>query len=366
MIIKDVRAALFRRQRERPIANGRYVYGSNNYVFVQVVAEDGRSGLGWTVGDEIVLAAVRSLTARVRGLDVFAADRLWESMYLPKLYGRRGLTTRAMSAIDIAVWDLKGKALGLPLYRLLGAHSPKARGYFPGGYYEESKGIDGLIEEMTAFVTQGARAVKLKVGRAPIRHDVDRVRAVRAALGSSVDILVDANNAYAPYEAIQIGRQLERLGVFWFEEPVAADDLEGSARVAAALDLPIASGENEYTRYGFREMIKAKAADIFNADAQTLGGITEWCKVADMAAAYDIPIAPHGHQHIHSHLVSAAPNGLMVECCTNSNSPLLLEIFPEPLRVENGEIYAPTGPGLGVSLDLTVANQYRVEGEIAA
>ena len=233
--------------------------------------------------------------------------------------------------------------------------------YIAGGYYEEGKGLAELAQEMEENLALGARAVKMKIGGASIREDVERVRVVRETIGPDIRLLVDANNAYAAYEAVEIARKIEPYDVFWFEEPVAPDDYRGHARVAQATTIPIATGENEYTRYGFRDLIEHGAASILNADAQILGGVTEFMQVAALTAAHDLRIAPHGAQEIHIHLVSAIPNGLILEFYRETVDPLRGQIFREPLTLnKEGYVVVPDRPGLGVRPNYELLQEYRV------
>ena len=200
----------------------------------------------------------------------------------------------------------------------------------------------------------------MKVGAASIPDDVARVRAVREAIGAGVKLMVDANNAYAVYEAIQMARELEALDVYWFEEPVMPDDLRGLKRIAHSTRLPIASGENEYTRYGFRDLIDQGDPGILNPDAQFLGGVTEFMKVAALAQAHDIPVSPHGDHDVHVHLATAIPNGLMVEYGPPGSDPLLPAFQADPLRLVDGEVRAPQRPGFGLVLDEPLLAGYRI------
>jgi L-alanine-DL-glutamate epimerase-like enolase superfamily enzyme len=186
------------------------------------------------------------------------------------------------------------------------------------------------------------------------------VRAVREAVGDDVKLMVDANNAYSVFEAIQMAHMLEPLGVYWFEEPVMPDDLRGLKRVAQSTRLPIATGENEYTRYGFRDLIEGGEPGILNPDAQFLGGVTEFMKVAALAQAYDLPVAPHGSHDIHVHLATAIPNGLIVEYGPPGSDPLLELFQADPLRLVDGEVRPPTRPGFGLILDEQRLSGYRV------
>jgi D-arabinonate dehydratase len=207
----------------------------------------------------------------------------------------------------------------------------------------------------------GARAVKMKVGGVPITQDVERVRVVRDAVGPEVKLLVDANCAYRSYDAIRFARQVEPYDVFWFEEPMAPDDYDGHRRLAQSTSIPIATGENEYTRYGFRDLIGHECAAILNADAKILGGVTEFMKVAALAQAHDLDIAPHGSQDIHIHLVAAISNGLILEFYRDTVDPMWGRIYRETLTLNpDGTATAPAGPGIGAEPDEAVLEPYRI------
>ena len=276
------------------------------------------------------------------------------------LVGRRGITTRVISGIDIALWDVKGKAANRPVYKLLGGFTNKVPVYIAGGYYEEDKGLEELATEMDTAVSMGPRAIKMKIGGAPINEDVERIRVVREAVGPDVKVMVDANCAYRYYEAIKIARKMEKYDIFWFEEPVNPDDYEGHRLISRATAIPIATGENEYTRYGFRDLIQNRCAAIIQPDGLIMGGVTEFMKVAALAQAHDLPIAPHGNQDVHVHLVSAIPNGLTVEYYSNSTDPMWGRMFKETLMVKDGHVSPPDRPGMGIELNEAALAPHRV------
>ena len=365
MKVTDVRIETYRWPRARPIRNGMHVYAYAGLNVVKIDTDDGVTGLGLAGGatedQEFVSGIASHLKRYVIGCDPFDTERIWDDMWQPKLVGRRGVTTRAISGIDIALWDIKGKACGVPLYKLLGGFSGSIPVYIAGGYYEEGKGLDELAVEMRESVSMGARAIKMKIGGAPVNEDVERVRVVREAVGPDVKIMVDANCAYRYYEAIEIARKMERYEICWFEEPVMPDDYRGHQMIAQSTAIPIATGENEYTRYGFRDLIENRCAAILQPDALITGGVTEWMKIATLAQAYDLPIAPHGNQDVHVHLVSAIPNGLTVEYYSGSTDPMWGKMFRETLRVENGVLRPPDRPGLGIELNDEALAPYRTE-----
>jgi L-alanine-DL-glutamate epimerase-like enolase superfamily enzyme len=201
----------------------------------------------------------------------------------------------------------------------------------------------------------------MKIGGASIREDVERVRVVRQAIGPDVKLMVDANCAYRFYEAIQMARRIEELDIYWFEEPVAPDDLDGHRKLAAATSIPIATGENEYTRYGFRDLIASGGVDYLQPDATVLGGATEWRHVASMASAHGIPVAPHGSSMLHVHLVAAVSNGRILEHVVSEGETRPL--FANRLVLDDEGMVGPTGdPGFGFRLDEDVLAATVVRG----
>ena len=355
MKVTDVRMETYRWDRAKPIRNGRYVYPTAGLNVVKIDTDEGVSGLGLcgsVMGaEEIGTAILDHLRQFVVGQDPFDNERIWDDMWQPKLVGRRGITTRVISGIDIAIWDIKGKVANRPLYKMLGGFTNKVPVYIAGGYYEEGKGLEDLAAEMEESVSMGARAIKMKIGGAPINEDDERVRVVREAVGPDVKVMVDANCAYRYYEAIEIARKMEKYDVFWFEEPVNPDDYEGHKLIAQSTIIPVATGENEYTRYGFRDLIQNRCAAIIQPDGLIMGGITEFMKVAALAQAHDLPIAPHGNQDVHVHLVSAIPNGLTVEYYRGSTDPMWGKMFKDTLQVKDGHVSPPDRPGIGIELN---------------
>jgi L-alanine-DL-glutamate epimerase-like enolase superfamily enzyme len=361
MKITDITTETFRWPRHKPITNGLHTYTHSGLGLVKIHTDGAITGVGVTSTGTIIRATIEHLTPELIGEDPIDVERLWHTMWVPKLIGRRGLTTRAISGIDIALWDLRAKVAGLPLYKLLGGFRDRMPTYIAGGYYEEGKGLEDLAREMIDNVEMGARAVKMKIGAVSIREDVERVKAVRDAIGPDVKLLVDANCAYRAYQAIQIAKRMEEYDIFWFEEPMAPDNYDGHRRLAEATSIPIATGENEYTRYGFRDLIATGAVPILNADAKILGGVTEFMKVAALAQAYDLDIAPHGSQDIHIHLVSAISNGLILEFYRDSVDPMWGKMYHHTLRLnDDGTVSPPDVPGIGVDPNYEVLEPFRV------
>ncbi len=356
--IVDVTVDSYRVPIEPPIRNGRYTYASHDLCLVRVTADDGTVGLG--IGDggvglsaapEMIRGTVESLKPALLGQDPLRTERIWADLWNPKLLGRRGFTTRIVSAIDIALWDLKGQLFGLSVADLLGRCHDRVPAYVAGGYYREGVGLDELEAEMTGYVAAGARAVKMKIAGAPLTDDLKRVRRVREAIGDDVKLLVDANNGYLLHEAIVASNKLADFDIYWLEEPLMPDNYAGHARLSATSPIPIALGEIEYTRYGFRDIIDHSAATILNPDAQFVGGVTEFMKVAALAQAYDLPVAPHGNPELHVHLAAAISNALIVEVARVDGDSIWDLFFPNRLHLIDGYVSAPDAPGFGIVLD---------------
>ena len=327
----------------------------------------GLEGAGFTLGYDGSKAMVSLVDTIFRpileGADALESERLWAEMYRQSIQaGRRGAALRAISAIDIALWDLRGKAAKMPVMQLLGVHSTSLRCYATGGYYREGQTEDELVREMAGYVEQGFTAVKLKVGKLAASKDAARMRAVRRELGDGIDLLLDANGGWPDSStAIAALRQLEEYRPYWIEEPVRADNLSAMARIAEALDMPVATGELESTRWAFAELLERRAADILQPDATVVGGVGEWLKVAHMAAAFDIPVAPHYNWDIHTQLVAAIPNGLFIEYFVRgSDVKVFDEVLENPIYPVNGHIAPRTGPGFGIALREAGLNQYRI------
>lgn len=362
MKITDIRVESFRWPRAKPISNGKHTYTHSGVGLVFIDTDEGTTGIGLGGGKGVIGATIDSLKPLLIGEDPINVERLWHAMWVPKLIGRRGLTTRAISAIDIALWDLRAKVAGMPLYKMLGGFRNKMPTYIAGGYYEDGKGLKELQEEVSEHVEWGAKAVKMKVGAVSINEDVERVKAVREAVGHDIKLMVDANCAYRWYEAVQLADRIEEFDPFWFEEPIAADDYEGHKRIAEKTTIPIATGENEYTRYGFRDLIAMGCVPILNADAMILGGVTEFMKVVALSQAHDLDIAPHGAQEIHIHLVSAISNGLILEFYPKRMDPMWGKVYNDTLSLnDDGTVSPPEVPGIGIEPRYETLEEWRVE-----
>lgn len=364
MKITNIDVKAYQAKHRKPYSNGKYTYATTDIVICRIYTDDGYEGIGWAHGTEVVYYTMLNLIPRIIGEDPFNTERIWSKMYLPKVFGRKGFETRAISGIDMALWDIIGKVCGRPIRQLLGGYNDRIPAYIAGGYYEDGKTLSDLQYEMKANLAKGAKAIKMKIGAVSVSEDLDRIDAVREAIGPDCKLLVDANNAYDRITALKIGKELDKRDIFWFEEPLSPDDIQGCADLRRRITTPLAIGENEYTKWGFKELMDAGAADIYNTDACVLGGITEWKKVADYAQACHVLIAPHGDQEIHSHLVSSIPNGLIAEYYDSNLNSLLSAMFKTHIVLDgDGYISAPNGPGVGVEIDFEALEQFRIYPE---
>jgi D-arabinonate dehydratase len=338
-----------------------------DHLIVRIISEDGLIGEGFTLGydgSKAMVSLVETIFSPILiGANALEAEHLCAEMYRQSIQaGRRGAALRAISAIDVALWDLRGKAARMPVMHLLGVYSTRLRCYATGGYYRDGQTHEELVREMTGYVEQGFSAIKLKVGKLSASEDAARLRAIRNALGEHIDILLDANGGWADSNtAISALRRLEQFRPYWIEEPVRADNIAAMARIAEALDWPVATGELESTRWAFAELLQRKAADILQPDATVVGGVGEWLKVAHMASAFDVPIAPHYNWDIHTQLVASIPNGLFIEYFVRGSEVKVFdELLENPIYPVDGFISPRTEPGFGLRFRQDRLEQYRI------
>jgi L-alanine-DL-glutamate epimerase-like enolase superfamily enzyme len=325
---------------------------------VEVFTDEGITGVCPSYANPRVVE--KTLKPRIVGQNPLDYEKIW-ALLQPRLPYRILDTAK----IDIAIWDLIGKILNQPVWRLLGGAQPVVRVYCAGGLYAEGKTIADLQEEMVEYVEMGFDAVKMKVAGAPFKEDVARVQAVREAIGPDVDLLVDGNHGWTVTEAIQFARRIEEFEPYWLEEPVESQHPRANAEVTMAVNMPTASGENLQGRHAFRNLIDAHGADIIQADAFNCGGITEWRKIAAYAQAHNLRMAPHGNAVVGSHLVASMPHGLIVESGPmqpvksgahwrgeSQSGPYTggARIFAPP-EMRDGKIVMSERPGLGLQTD---------------
>jgi L-alanine-DL-glutamate epimerase-like enolase superfamily enzyme len=374
---------------DAPMADALHYIPGRPALLVEVATDDGRVGVGESAiyggAASVTEALIHDVLApRVLGADPTRPELLWQRMLWPShQLGTGGALPMALSGIDIAVWDLLGQLAGLPLFRLLGGHQARVRAYASGGFYFAGKDPAALADEFRGYAARGFGHGKLKVGRTPetpgnpLRHmvepgfatvslaeDLERVRAVRQAVGDDFRLMVDANNAWDVTTALTAGRAYERLGVHWFEEPVRTDDRAGSARLAQALDVAVAGYETESRVSGFRDLLAAGAVDVVQPDVIWTGGVTACRWVAALADAAGLPCVPHVYSTALSlaanlHFTASLPNAYLLEFDQNPNA-LRTELLGEPIEPDADAVVAvPDRPGLGVRLDHSTIRRYQ-------
>lgn len=363
---------------DEPFTSSRgWYYKTKGALVVEIVTDEGIVGWGDCYGPAAVNKAIVDtvLRANLIGRDPFDVEVIWEELYNKvKDYGLTGMTISAISGVDIALWDIIGKAVDKPIHKLIGgAFRTKLQAYATGLYFKDMNRLnEQAVEEAKGYVEQGFTAIKMKIGLGSITKDVDRVAAVRDAIGNDVQLMVDANHCFTVPQAISIGRELEKLGVYWFEEPISPEDLDGYVEVTRKLDMAIAGGENEFTKFGFRRILEKRAMDIVQPDVCAAGGITECKKIATLAQAQSIQCVPHAWGTAIGlaatmHYLASLPNTPpclvpippMLEYEQTFN-PFRDELSTTSLLHKGGMVDVPTGPGLGIEIDREVLKKYRV------
>jgi L-alanine-DL-glutamate epimerase-like enolase superfamily enzyme len=328
-------------------------------VTVQLRDGDGAQGLGYTYTVGAGGSAIRAfiddhLAGLLAGQDADRIEQLWQTMWWALHYaGRGGHVTSAISAIDIALWDLAARRAGLPLWRYWGGYDPRVPVYAGGIDLELS--IDELLAQSDRFQAEGFRAIKMKVGRPALAEDVERVRRMREHLGDGFPLMVDANMKWSADAAVRAARRLEELDLVWVEEPVIPDDVDGHARVLRDGGLPVAAGENLHTLYEFQKYIAAGAVTYPEPDVSNCGGMTVFRKVCALAEASNLPVTSHGVHDLTVHLLAAAPNRTYME----AHGFTLSEFIAEPLEIRDGYAVAPERPGHGIELDMAALEGHR-------
>jgi L-alanine-DL-glutamate epimerase-like enolase superfamily enzyme len=364
LVIEALDVAVYTIPTEMPEADGTLAWDSTTVVLVEPRTRGGVRGLGYAYGDTATGALVRDrLREQVVGLDVRDTTAAWERMRDSiRNLGRPGICSMAMAAVDIALWDTKARCAGMPLHRLLGPVRQSVPVYGSGGFttYTETQ----LVDQMCGWVEAGIPRVKMKIGMdrgRSWRQDVQRVRAVRRAVGDAVEVLVDANGAYERTQARRLGRQLaEEMGVSWFEEPVTSDDLDGLSMLSRVLPLDVTAGEYGYHLEYFRDMLRADAVDVVQADVGRCAGITEWLRVAAACAAFKVPFSAHCGPSIHVHAATVPPNLRHIEYF-HDHVRIDHLLFDGVLEPRDGMLHpADDRPGLGLTLRRSDAERYRV------
>ncbi|GIG62481.1 mandelate racemase [Longispora fulva] len=329
-------------------------------LFVEVTAADGGTGVGYSytigTGGTAVLALLRDvLLPRLVGLDGSRVEHVWRELYnVTRATAVGAITSLALAAVDTALWDLRARAAGLPLWVLAGGAKDRIPLYDTEGGWLHLP-VEDLVTATKASRDAGWRGAKLKVGKPSAAEDVERLTAVRQAVGDRFDIMVDANQSFTTAEAIRRARLFEPLDLAWFEEPLPADDVAGHEILARSTSLPVAVGESMYSIGQFAEYLRRQAAAIVQVDVARIGGITPWLKVAHAAEASNVTVCPHFLMELHVSLCAAVPNSSYLE-----HIPQLRAITRTEIAVVDGQALAPMAPGLGIDWDPDAIDDRRV------
>lgn len=367
MKIKRVRTHILSAALSQPFAYSRAWYDTRMAMVVEIETDNGLVGWGECYGPaRITAAVVESVATLLIGEDPLRIDHLWRKVYSTlRDHGQKGVVIEGLSGIDIALWDIKGKHFSVPVHRLLGGGIRHEVQAYATGLYRRRSGdpLRYLPEEAAGYVAEGFKAVKLKVGFG-VEEDAAVTAAVREAIGPDVALMVDANHAFDATAAIRLGRIIERHDIGWFEEPVPPEDLAGYREVRSALSIPVAGGECEFTRFGFRDVLATRAMDIIQPDTCAAGGLSECKKIADMAEAFGIRYNPHVWGTgiaiaaslqllavLPSHTpLSLAPLEPMLEF-DRTEHPIRQAVLTRPIEPVGGMVAVPDGPGLGIEID---------------
>lgn len=369
MRVTDVESFAISIPLDEPVAFATRTVEARDYVVVRVRTDTGLEGVGYSLGYDgsPILADVVSklLAPIVVDRNPHDTERIWREMFDGTVQiGRKGLVLRAISAVDIALWDVKAKDAGLPLHQYLGSDADSVPAYASGGYYyDDDEGFEALRDEMRAYVDRGHDVVKMKVGRLSFEDEVERVRVARETIGDRRTLLLDANGKWSTKrEAVELCDAFGEYDPYFIEEPVMPDSVRLMSELNETLDYPVAAGELEFSRYGFAELLRENAVDVVQPDVTVVGGVTEFLKVAHTAALLDIPVAPHFNWELHAPLLAALENGLWVEYFYRDFGPTVFdEVVEHPLEPDSsGELPISERAGHGVVLSEDALAKYRM------
>ncbi len=379
MKIKDVRAYVL----ESPLKPEEYFTWAQSQVtkrvatIVEVETDEGITGVGEAFGFSPMATKAmveNSLRPRLIGENPIDTNRLWDMLYtITRMEGQKGVALMALSAVDIALWDIKGKFWQAPVADLLGGRYRQKVETYPTGLYRKNvpDQTQALIAEALGYLQQGYKAMKLKIGFG-LQDDLQKIKAIRKAIGPEVRLMLDANCAYNASEAIWLGKRIEDLDIFWFEEPIPPEDIQGHLEFKAKVNIMLAAGESEFSRYGFRDLISRRAVDIIQPDLCAVGGYSEMLKIIAMATAWNLRCIPHVWgtavglaanlqlQAAMPHFpTSLNPEESLMEYDRTPN-PLRNELVEEEFLMDGTKMIIPFRPGLGITLNRKTVEKYRV------
>ncbi|MED4601039.1 mandelate racemase/muconate lactonizing enzyme family protein [Paenibacillus validus] len=390
MKVKNIQTYILR----TPLGNERFFssqcsFPERNSLIVKIETDDGI--IGWGEGGqygppEPVAAVVKHvLSPKLINKELQNPIRIWEQNYADtRDFGQKGTYIEALSAVDIALWDIYGQMLNKPVHHLIGgSFRENVFAYATGCYYRGEDvlnykdSLPKLAEEARSYVDAGFRILKMKVGLLSIEEDIERVKTIREAIGPNTSLLVDCNHAYNVFTAVKMAKELEKFNVMWLEEPVVPEDRIGYREVRSSTNIPIAGGECEFTRFGFRDLFLGGCVDIAQPDICVSGGFSEWMKIQALASSFGVTVIPHvwgsgialaAALHVLAsippspHTANTVPlqNEPIVEYDRNPN-PLRDELLKTPITLQNGKVPVPQNPGLGIEVNLDVISKYGSE-----
>ncbi|MBM3225356.1 MAG: mandelate racemase/muconate lactonizing enzyme family protein [Candidatus Tectomicrobia bacterium] len=367
----------------QPVRTSTNTISQVSEVIVKLTTDAGHVGIGEAHGPflfrqgpegmRVVNDIMQQITPLVVGEDPFNSERIWQDIFaltyrsvrgIPPLARQQRQLITALSAIDIALWDLKGKAIGRPVYALLGgALRERVPAYATGFYYRDNERPDDLIREVALYMEQGYRTLKVKVGGLTPEADAERVGLIRKTAGDDVALMLDANQGWDLPTAIQAARLCEPHNIFWLEDPMPwYDERHALQRLKTATNIPLAAGETEYTPFGLRTMLVEGLVDYVIIDSTWAGGLSTWRKAATIAEMYQIPMAAHHDPQIHVHALVSSPTGFILESFADpTRDPLWFELFKERPAIVDGHMRLPEAPGLGLELRDDTLEKYGVK-----
>ncbi len=366
MRITDIRVHILQKQLKSTMRISRGGFTVRRHAIVEVSTDAGITGLGEGIGSpESIRAIVRDkMTARAAGLDPFNIEQIRAALIDPDVYFERmGSSICAASAIEMACWDIKGKALDVPVYQLLGGRCRNVlEAYASDVYWEEDAGR--MAENARRVVERGYRTVKIHIGARPPREEIPRLRAVRQAVGEKIELMVDLNAGYHALDALQATELWREFDIRWLEEPVSPNETSAMQRLCSKSPMPIAAGENEFRLHGFKTLLDASAADVIMPDIGRAGGLMETRNICALAGAHGVPVSPHNFSSgvllaATVHLMASVPNTILLEMDTSGNA-IYEELLTWKPAFGNGSLDVPECTGLGVTLPEAIVKQYGV------
>ena len=364
MKITQSRTRVLRTPADYPLVEGIPVGdATRDFITLELDTDEGIQGIGFSfipgaVGNSLITAlkiTVDSLGELVIGEDPMPVEAIASRLRQAASGAGPGLFNFALTAIDMALWDIKGKALNQSVCTLLGGYRDRVATY-ASGQLERRRNLEYLADVGPRLVEKGFRQMKTQMGAEPTaEREIARIRTLREALGEDIDLMCDINQLWDVNRSITIGRRVEEYNLYWLEDMTAHDDYQGLARIADALATPIAAGEYVFGIAPFRQLIENRSVDIVMIDLMRVGGITQFQKVAGMAEAFNMPVVSHLAPEVQVHNIAAIPNGLTVEYM-----PWSLRLFEETPAIVNGEIVVPDKPGLGLAFSQDAINRYQV------